>query len=98
MSRIAIIGAGISGLTVAQLLKKRHEVVVFEKEATPGGLIRCRRVNGNCSISVVDMCLIVNVRMYLIGFGVNLSAVKNLLELIEILSYLWKMGKRFLIQ
>ncbi len=47
MSRIAIIGAGISGLTVAQLLKKRHEVVVFEKEATPGGLIRCRRVNGN---------------------------------------------------
>ena len=28
------IGAGISGLTVAQLLKKRHEVVVFEKEAT----------------------------------------------------------------
>ena len=47
MSRIAIIGAGISGLTVAQLLKKRHEVVVFEKEAIPGGLIRCRRVNGN---------------------------------------------------
>ena len=45
MSRIAIIGAGISGLTVAQLLKKRHEVVVFEKEATPGGLIRCSRVN-----------------------------------------------------
>ena len=37
MSRIAIIGAGISGLTVAQLLKKRHEVVVFEKEATSGG-------------------------------------------------------------
>lgn len=98
MSRIAIIGAGISGLTVAQLLKKRHEVVVFEKEATPGGLFVAVELMEICSISVVDMCLIVNVRMYLIGFGVNLSAVKNLLELIEILSYLWKMGKRFLIQ
>ena len=98
MSRIAIIGAGISGLTVAQLLKKRHEVVVFEKEATPGGLIRCRRVNGNlfhiCGGHVFNS----KREDVLIGFGVNLSAEKNLLELIEILSYLWKMGKRFLIQ
>lgn len=47
MERVAIIGAGISGLTVAQLLKEKYEVRVFEKESTPGGLIRCKRVDGN---------------------------------------------------
>ncbi len=47
MKRIAIIGAGVSGLTVAQQLKDRYKVTVYEKESTPGGLIRCRRVDGN---------------------------------------------------
>ena len=44
---VAIIGAGISGLTVANLLKKEFKVKIFEKENKPGGLIRCERVNGN---------------------------------------------------
>lgn len=52
MEKIAIIGAGISGLTVANELKSRYDVRVFEKEDTPGGLIRCRRVNG----SLFHMC------------------------------------------
>ena len=47
MKRIAIIGAGISGLTSAQLLKNKAQVVVFERESKPGGLIRCERVNGS---------------------------------------------------
>ena len=48
MSKIAVIGAGISGLTTAQLLQeKRHHVIVFEQESTPGGLIRCQRINGS---------------------------------------------------
>lgn len=47
MKRIAIVGAGISGLTCAHFLKEQSNVVVFEKESTPGGLIRCHRVNGN---------------------------------------------------
>lgn len=47
MKRIAIIGAGVSGMTVAHLLKDRYEVKVFEKESTPGGLIKCKRVEGS---------------------------------------------------
>jgi len=48
MSRnLAIIGAGVSGLSCANFLKDRYNVTVFEKEHTPGGLIRCKRVNGS---------------------------------------------------
>lgn len=37
--RIAIIGAGFTGLSAAyELLKQKHEVVVFEKDNQPGGL------------------------------------------------------------
>ena len=45
--KVAIIGAGISGLSVAHFLKDRHEVTVFEKESAPGGLIKCRRIDGS---------------------------------------------------
>lgn len=42
-----IIGAGISGLSIAQLLSKENEVVIFEKESRPGGMIKCDRVEGS---------------------------------------------------
>ena len=37
MKNIAIIGSGISGLTTAYLLAKKHKVTVFEKSAHIGG-------------------------------------------------------------
>jgi protoporphyrinogen oxidase len=43
--KIGIIGGGISGLSIANLLNKNHDVVVFEKAHDPGGLIKCERVN-----------------------------------------------------
>lgn len=45
--RIAIIGAGVSGLSMAHFLKDKYEVTIYEKDKTPGGLIKCRQVNGN---------------------------------------------------
>lgn len=47
MKKVAIIGAGVSGLSTAHFLKDRYKVTVFEKEDKPGGLIKCRRVNGH---------------------------------------------------
>jgi protoporphyrinogen oxidase len=41
---IAIIGTGISGLSIANLLKDKHTVTLFERESKPGGLIKCERV------------------------------------------------------
>ncbi|WP_018389544.1 NAD(P)/FAD-dependent oxidoreductase [Ancylobacter sp. FA202] len=43
MKRIAIIGAGLSGLTLAQALKGRAEVTVIEKARGPGGRTASRR-------------------------------------------------------
>ena len=37
MKHIAIIGSGISGLTTAYLLSKKHKVTVFEKNEKVGG-------------------------------------------------------------
>ena len=45
MKKVAIIGAGISGMTVGHLLKAKYEVTIFEKEMTPGGLIRCKKLD-----------------------------------------------------
>lgn len=45
--KVAVIGAGVSGLTTARMLKDRYEVTVFEKEDKVGGLVKCRSVEGN---------------------------------------------------
>ena len=46
MKRVAIIGAGIAGLTIAFRLRATHEVAVFESEAASGGKIRSQHVDG----------------------------------------------------
>lgn len=47
MKKIAVIGAGISGLSIAHCLKDAFEIKIFEKESRPGGLIKCERIEGN---------------------------------------------------
>ena len=42
MARIAIIGAGIAGLSLAHLLADQHDVVVFERADKPGGRMASR--------------------------------------------------------
>lgn len=45
--RVAILGAGVSGLTAGRLLHDAgHDVVVYEKERTVGGLARTRFTDG----------------------------------------------------
>ncbi len=46
MARVAIVGAGISGLATAHYLGRQAEVVIFEKEAAPGGTMRSQREQG----------------------------------------------------
>lgn len=47
MKKVAIIGAGISGLSSAHFLKDRYQVTLFEKESVAGGLIKCKRIGGS---------------------------------------------------
>lgn len=42
MAKIAIIGAGLAGLTVARRLVKKHDVFVFEKSRGAGGRVATR--------------------------------------------------------
>jgi oxygen-dependent protoporphyrinogen oxidase len=46
MTRLAVIGGGIAGLAAAMHLHAEHDVVVFERDAAPGGKIRSQRIDG----------------------------------------------------
>lgn len=45
MKKIAVIGAGISGLTISRCLSRYANITIFEKESKPGGLIKCDKIN-----------------------------------------------------
>jgi predicted NAD/FAD-binding protein len=59
MTSIAIVGAGISGLTCAHLLHPRHEITVFEADARPGGHTRTIDVETETALHRVDTGFIV---------------------------------------
>lgn len=46
MKSTAIIGSGISGLSLGQLLNAKQSVVLFDGASKPGGLVKCDRVEG----------------------------------------------------
>jgi protoporphyrinogen oxidase len=46
MKKIAIIGAGISGISLANVLQERFDVTLFEKHPHVGGLVHCDRLDG----------------------------------------------------
>lgn len=46
MKRIGVLGAGITGLSIAKLLHKKYIVEVLEVKDVPGGIARTKTVNG----------------------------------------------------
>jgi predicted NAD/FAD-binding protein len=57
--RIAIVGAGVSGLVAAHLLQREHEVTVFEAGPKPGGHTNTIRVDTEYETHYVDTGFIV---------------------------------------
>ena len=57
--RIAIVGAGVSGLTAAHLLHRRHDITVFEAGAYAGGHTNTIRVDTEHETHDVDTGFIV---------------------------------------
>jgi protoporphyrinogen oxidase len=47
MKNVIVIGSGISGLSISQMLEKSFNVVILEKDEKIGGLIKCERIEGN---------------------------------------------------
>ena len=63
--KIAIIGSGISGLTCAYLLHKKHEVTIFEKNDYIGGHTHTHEIEYNDKLWNIDSGFIVyNERTY----------------------------------
>ena len=57
--KIAIVGAGVSGLTAAHLLHRRHDIAVFEANAYAGGHTNTIRVDTEYETHHVDTGFIV---------------------------------------
>ena len=57
--RIAVVGAGVSGLVCAHLLRHEHEFTVFEAAGYPGGHVNTIRVDAADSTHHVDTGFIV---------------------------------------
>ncbi len=65
MSRVAVIGSGISGLSAAYFLKRKHDIKLFEREQRLGGHSRTITVTHGDRIIPVDTGFIVfNERNY----------------------------------
>lgn len=63
--RIGVVGSGVSGLTAAYLLSKRHEVTLFEKDARLGGHANTVDVaTGSGSIPIDTGFIVHNKRTY----------------------------------
>jgi len=60
MSRIAIIGTGISGLAAAYLLSRKHEVALFERESRLGGHTHTHNIETSCGVLPIDTGFIVH--------------------------------------
>jgi predicted NAD/FAD-binding protein len=59
MKRFAVIGSGVSGLTTAYLLSKKHQVTVFEKSSKIGGHTATVEVEKEGANYVIDTGFIV---------------------------------------
>ena len=57
--KFAIVGSGISGLSIATILSQDHEVVLYEKENRYGGHSNTVEINYNNEIINVDTGFIV---------------------------------------
>ena len=55
MNSVAVIGSGISGLSISNLLSKSFDVTVIEKDNKPGGLIMCDIIDGNLFRSYIEI-------------------------------------------
>lgn len=46
MKTVAVLGAGISGLSIGKILNKNFKVKIFEKNETYGGIAKTKNING----------------------------------------------------
>ena len=78
--KAAILGAGISGLSAARLLKEKGvDVTVYEKETTVGGLARTRQM-AIYMIRMADIFLTQNTQLLKSGYSTFLVRTNGNLQ------------------
>ena len=67
MARIAVVGAGISGMAAAYFLSRKHEVSLFEKEDRFGGHTHVHQIETSLGTRPVDTGFIVYSERQILG-------------------------------
>ena len=83
--KIAVVGSGISGLSCAYLLKKNHDITLFESSNKPGGHVNTIKTQGKTGEFQVDTGFIVFNRE-------NYPNFVRLLDLLNVPSQSTRMG------
>ena len=83
--KIAVVGSGISGLSCAYLLKKHHDITLFESSNKPGGHVNTVKTQGKSGDFQIDTGFIVFNRE-------NYPNFVRLLDLLNIPSQSTRMG------
>jgi predicted NAD/FAD-binding protein len=83
--KIAVVGSGISGLSCAYLLKKNHDITLFESSNKPGGHVNTVKTQGKSGDFQIDTGFIVFNRE-------NYPNFVRLLDLLNIPSQSTRMG------
>lgn len=56
MKRVIIIGAGVTGLSLGQMLKNYADVILLERDKFPGGIAKTKNINGATYHTVGGHC------------------------------------------
>ncbi len=83
--KVAIVGSGVSGLTCAYLLHKKHDVTIFEGSKKAGGHVNTVQTEGQTGTYNVDTGFIVFNRENYPNFG-------KLLKKLDVKSQITRMG------
>lgn len=86
--KICVIGAGVSGLSVAKLLKDKFDVEILEADEQIGGIAKTKTVDGIAYHMIGGTALTPNIKKYEILYLVYMKRIGGM-QKVGMQKYFW---------